>query len=287
MNPSNPSYPAPEIPDHIDSLLKAGAALSGHVLSSPGATPAVIVPEGYKLHVLQHPPAKVPRAVSFEDVASFAEYVDRYKTPGTLLFATLTDTECQITAKLDLHDDSSLGSGPAELTWCSHTARLDCTQTQEWKTWMASNGRSKNPFTQVEFAQFLEDNERVFREPNAAELLELITTLEGKNDVRFSQSVRLTNGRVQLHYEEDVKLQGTTANGKIELPAELMVALMPFENGSEPYAVRARLRHRIRERQLVFWYETVAPHLILREASRAVLAEVRARIQLPVLLGKG
>src|SRR5690606_11399767 len=96
-------------------------------------------------------------------------------------------------------------------------------------------GNNGGTFSQTEFALFLEDNERVFQSPSGADLLELVTTLEGKNNVRFNTAVRLSNGKAKLDYEEDVELRGGVGTGQIEVPTELICKIIPFENGPEPY----------------------------------------------------
>lgn len=276
------------VPDNVGALLAAGKAIGAEVYDKHGGAPVVVVPNGYKVEKLDIPPERIPRAVPFQDVESFGAYVNKFITAGTLLFAEVTDTNCKVTAHLDYHDKPVLDGFAQHRVWSSHLATLNCVLTKEWVTWMKHNGPKGNngeAFSQVAFAQFLEDNERVFRSPGAAELLELVTTLEGKNDVRFNQAVKTQNGMAKLFYEEDVKLTGGVNNGAIEMPTKLMCSIMPFENGPQPYTVESRLRFRLSSRQIVFWYETITPHLILRDAAKAVLDAVREKVKAPVLIG--
>lgn len=287
MGNDNYSIP-PMLPDNAKTLLDAGRAIGLTALVEHGGRPVVVIPERFKVHTLEMPGEKVGRVVDFEDVESFGNYVNRFITPGTLLFAEVTDTNCKVSAHLDYHDKPVLEGSIRERQWSSHVANLECVLTKEWVTWMKHNGPKGNngeAFSQVAFAQFLEDNERVFRSPGAAELLELVTTLEGKNDVRFNQAVKLQNGKARLSYEEDIKLTGGVENGAIEMPTKLTCAIIPFENGPEPYTVESRLRFRLSGRQIVFWYETITPHLILRDAAKAVLDAVREKVKAPVLIG--
>lgn len=271
--------------DGVRALLDAGVAVAGKVIMEHAGQPVVLVPERYKVERLALPPVKVARQVGFNDVESFSTYVNRFKTDGTLLFATVTDTDCKIAAHLDYNASPVLLAGIRDEGWSSHTATLVCVQTKEWKTWIENNGGPNDAFSQVEFAQFLEDNERVFRAPAAAELIELVTTLEGKSNVRFNSAVRLSNGKAKLDYEDDVSLTGGVGTGAIEVPTELICAIIPFENGPEPYEVRSRLRYRIGNRQIVFWYETITPHLVLRDAAKAVMDRVREMVTAPLLIG--
>jgi len=269
--------------DSVKSLLEAGRAM-GEVLTKHGGSPVVIVPQHYRVEVLDVPEEKIAQSVTLADVDSFAAYVNKFRMPGALMFATINDAGCSIAAHLDYHDAPFLEGTMFCPTWSSHVARLACVPTKEWTTWMTHNG-PQGKKDQTGFALFLEDNERLFREPTGAELLELVSSLEGKSDVRFSSAVRLSNGKARLVYEEDVELRGNVGSavtGALEIPTGLLCGIAPFE-GLPPYEVRSRLRYRIESRKLTFWYETIAPHLIVREAATGVLAAVAALVQAPLL----
>lgn len=275
---------AVKIPDNVQALLDAGRSM-GPLINQFGAAPAVVIPQGYKLEPLKFEPAKVPRSVTFTDPDSFSTYVKLYMTGGTLIFATVTDSGCKLVAHLDYHDEPTLDTTSNPKGWSSHQAHLALEVTQEWSTWMKRNGGEK-PFTQTEFALFLEDNARIFEAPSGAELLELVTTLEGKSNVRFNAAIRLNSGRNKLDFEEDVELRGSSGvtAGSMEIPAKLLLLIQPF-SGVPHYRVEARLRYRIASKALVFWYETVTPHLIIRDAAKAVLATVSEATKVPVLIG--
>lgn len=271
-------------PSAVRDLLAAGRVMAAEPVDIEGAEPQVLVPPNYTLKVVPLFEKKVSRQVTFQDVLSFADYVNRFMTPGTIILAKVTDTTCRLSALIDYNETATLMREDAPRSWWSHEAVLECVQAHDWKTWMGANG-SSDPFTQTEFAQFLEDNERLFRAPSGAELLELVTTLEGKSNVRFNTAVRLQNGKSRLDFEEDVSLQGGVGTGAIELPKELVLGIIPFENGPKPYEVHARLRYRIQSRSLVFWYETITPHLILRDAAQAVMELVREKVKCPLMIG--
>ena len=273
-----------KVPDNVKALLDAGRAM-GPVIEVAGAVPAVVVPTGYELRQLAFPAALVDRSVAFTDPDSFVEYVKRYKLAGTLIFAAVSDTGCKLTALLDYHDKPTLENVLTTRKWSSHVASLTLEVTQEWATWMKRNGGEK-PFNQTDFALFLEDNERVFESPSGADLLELVATLEGKSNVRFNSAIRLQSGKNKLDFEEDVELRGasTAAQGSMEIPAKLLLLIQPF-TGVPHYRVEARLRYRIVSKALVFWYDTVTPHLIIRDAAKAVLAKVAEDTKVPVLIG--
>jgi uncharacterized protein YfdQ (DUF2303 family) len=275
---------AVKIPDNVQALLDAGRSM-GAAVAVHGSVPAVVIPQGYKLEPMRFDAARVARSVTFTEPASFGEYVNRFKAPGTLIFAALTDTGCKLVAHLDYHNETTLETTLNARLWSTHTACLTLEVTQEWGTWMKRNGGEK-PFNQTEFALFLEDNERVFESPSGADLLELVTTLEGRSNVRFNSALRLNSGKNKLDFEEDVELRGASSvtKGSLEIPAKLLLLIQPF-SGVPHYRVEARLRYRIVSKALLFWYETVTPHLVIRDAAKAVLATVAEATGVPVLIG--
>lgn len=261
----------------LGAALGAGAALGG-VRTEHKGIPFAVVPAGYRLESLEKllPPQKVEQHPKFQDAASFCEYVKRFKGPSSTLFAAVSNTGCSVVAALDYHE-------PGKPGWVRHRATLALKQTTEWSTWVDMEGEW---FSQLEFALFLEENERLFVSPSGADLRELVLTLEGKSNARFNSAVRLQNGAVKMSYEEDVELRGSSGErpGELELPGLLICAIAPFEYMG-PYEVKARLRYRIAERRLSFRYETVAAHLIVRDAVKIVLENVENQTGLRPLLG--
>lgn len=264
--------------DNIKTLLDAGRAIGGVILEHKG-TPLLVLPKGYTVESLKAhlPPQRIEQQPQFTDAASFCEYVKRFKTPATVLFASVSDSGCAVLAVLDYHQAPTLAA------WTQHRAVLALSATKEWKTWQENNGRKMG---QTAFALFLEDNARVFESPSGAELLELVLTLEGKSSARYNSAVRLKSGAVKFTFDEDVELRGNASeiNGSMELPSTLLAQIAPFEY-MQPGRVEARLRYRIENRTLGFWYETVTPHLIVRAAARAALENVEKECGVKVLIG--
>lgn len=272
----NPNEPLPI--DNVKTLLDAGRSIGNVILDHKG-TPLLVLPKGYTVESLKAhlPPQRVEQHPQFVDAPSFCEYVKRFKSPATALFAAVSDAGCSVLAVLDYHP------GADKPAWTTHRATLGLAQTKEWKTWMASNAQRMG---QTSFALFLEDNARLFVSPSGAELLEMVLTLEGKSTARYNSSVRLKSGAVKFNFEEDVELRGNASevNGSMELPGTLLARIAPFEY-MEPVTVEARLRHRIENRAVVFWYETETPHLIVREAAKLALDNVQNETGVPVWIG--
>jgi hypothetical protein len=279
----------------INRLLELGRSQAPPV--NLGGDTVMVLPQGFTaLNVSQFcPPQRIRQAVNLTTPEAFAAYVNRFKDSDTLIFAKVTDTEAAFRAVLDYHVPPSLprepkdpdaeddGAYPPLPRYCSHTATYAVEHTTEWKRWLAANGKK---FTQEEFALWLEENQDLLVSPSGADLLELVVTLEGKSDVRFSSAIRLQNRKSTLLFDEDVALSGgsTTKSGKLEVPGSVLAAIAPF-HGVAKCPSSARLKYRIDSRRLTFWLEIVSPHLTIREAVAGVLEAVKTATALPVLMG--
>jgi uncharacterized protein YfdQ (DUF2303 family) len=273
----------------IEVLLRTGREQQ-RVDENPAGDPFYITPAGTVCSLASvYPPRRIERTVTLLDAGSFIEYVNRFKAEdASLIFAGLSETAATFTAILDYHTPGNEGAGyPA---YCRHLAKFTTKPTPEWTSWLAAN---RKPLTQVEFATWLEDNLSLFATlpdsdaPSGAELLELVQSLHGHQNARFSSTVRLNNGAYSASYDEDVEVKGTTTTrpGQIELPKEIAGGFALFEGG-EPYAVRARLKTRISERRLLLHFETVALPQLVRENIMAVVKQVATQTELTPLLGQ-
>lgn len=271
----------------IDLLLATGRAQQTPYTDHPGE-PYFINPSGQAVSLTTHyDPKFVRQNVTLLDAVSFAIYVNVFKRPESVIFASIGPAEAIFTAILDYHD----GTSP---TWraerCCHRATFKTNATPEWKVWQAAN---RQPMGQVEFATWLEDNLGLFVQPpddseapSGAELLQLVRTLNGHSTARFNTNLRLNTGAYSVSYDEDVEVSGNLMSkpGSIQLPAQIVAGFALFE-GAAPYKVSARLKTRINERKLQIWFETIALERIVRESIDAIVARVEELTKIKPLLG--
>jgi uncharacterized protein YfdQ (DUF2303 family) len=158
---------------------------------------------------------------------------------------------------------------------------FELAQTPEWKRWIALN---EKPIGQLAFAEFIEDMLSEIQKPTGIEMLEIAKTLALKNDVAFSSALRLDNGQVQLQYLETIE-QKAGQGGAMQVPTEFELALQPFVGGSR-YAVKARLRTKLVNRQVQFTYLLDRPHKVVETAFKEARDKIAAEAGLPVLLGR-
>lgn len=228
-----------------------------------------VVPKDYKVEDLGQflpRPLRIEESVNLHDTDSFIAYVNNFKLPVSRIF--FDSIEEEFVAVFDYHEVEMAG-------WCGHTATFKPRRSVEFETWMASN---RKQMTQVDFARFLEENMPDVVEPNSAELLQVALTFEAKKSVEFSSGVRLNNGQIQFQYDEVVR--GTAQKGTIEIPESFVLGIPIHVNGPA-YRIPVRLRWRLQEGKVVFWYEIVRPHRFIEDA----LKEIRERVGVETTMG--
>lgn len=261
--------------DAIKEIVKLSAvnavARTFQLENGDKSVPFVIVPQNTEAKALDHlfPPQFIKQRVTLLDAGSFVEYVNRFKSPNTLIFANVEAVSATFTAVLDYHEAND---GTNFAARCAHIATFTTQPTPEWTEWLAMN---KERMTQLEFAEWLEEHAPLFVKPTGAELLEIVTTLEGKQEVRFTSGMRLQSGANELNYEEDINAAGGsgTRAGKLKIPQTVTAGIAPF-HGASPYKIEARLKYRIESRKVTFWLETINLAGITRDALILIAKEI-------------
>lgn len=252
-----------EIQTALDATLAAKLFDVNHV-------PHVVVPVGYQLHDFESmmpSPRRLKGKRDLCDVKSFIALYNEFKTDSSKLYGMVTPPRF-----VGVLNDASAGN-PG---WADHRVEYSCPLTIEWQTWIAKN---KQPMSQVDFAQFIEDNLPDLVE--GAQMLEVSRSLEATKKVNFASGIRLSDGQNQFTYEEEI--QGTAAKGQMKVPETFGLGIPVFEGGDR-YAVTARLRYRIDQNgRLVLWYDLERPHKILEDAVNGVWAEIAAGTETTIL----
>jgi len=265
--------PIVTVPDQFFWLADQLAKRAIVPVEIPGSKkPFVLVPTtGVDLRNMeQHlsAPLQIDETISFLDLESFVEYVNRFK--NAMVSVIFIDTvNPQVTAVIDYH-------GEFAPSWCKHKAIYAFPHTKEWLDWFGNNNKAKN---QNEMGLFIEDHMEQITDPPAAKLLQTVTRMQEIRQVMFGQAQNLQNGMVEFQY---VEKEGAGPSGKFELPESIDLGMAPFRDG-EPYALTARMRYRCdKEKGLVLWFELVRPDLVLDSAVKDVRAKVVDQTQLPV-----
>ncbi len=226
------------------------------------------------------PPFIKSGVFTFSEHDSFTAYVNLHEQSGrTTLYANREAGT--IEAVLDDHAGGDVSQDLAAVAgWGRHRARLTLTPTTAWLAWTAISGQ---PLPQLGFAEFLEDHAADIREPQAAQLLEIATTISATSGAVIKAARRLDNGQVQFAYEETIEARAGQA-GTLQIPQRIVLGLSPYE-GMDPFRVEARFRYRLNSGALRFTVLLDRPDEIQRAAFSQVLTKVAEGVDLAILHG--
>ena len=284
--------------DHNEAILEAtGGENLAETLARELKTPTTInspadgtgrhlvLPPGWSHHTLDDDhllvrPRRAKAQAITQDQDSFIGYLNRNavaKTTTVWCESDMVAGRLSFTALLNDHDPESNEAG-----WRDHTCSFRPRMSVEWERWKSHD---RKPFDQVAFATFIEDNRgdiaSVDGMPTGAQMLEMALSMEATQDVRFKSAIRLANGGVQLQFVQDDDAQ-TLA--RMQLFERFSIGLPVFWNG-DAYRLDARLRYRVRDGKVTFWYELERPDRVFEAAAKTLIESVRARVGAPLFFG--
>lgn len=241
----------------------------------------IILPDGMKVEDAQRFqafPARASGTLNLHDAPSFIIAVNALKgTATTRIYCDADQTKATATFMAVFNDNA-----PGMPGWCDHRAVFATRPSVEWSRW---KGKDRQPMTQAAFAEWLEENMRdvatIEGLPTGSAMLEMALTMEVTQDARFKSALRLQSGGVDLTYvskDDDTTLQ------RMRVFDRFALGVAPFLNGAH-YQVMARLRYRVKEGAVNFWYELVRPDLVFADALKEIVAKVSAETGAQVLYG--
>jgi uncharacterized protein YfdQ (DUF2303 family) len=213
-------------------------------------------------------PIRPSGVFSFDQHAGFVDYVKNHGQANQV--EVWGSAEGVITAVLDGHSRGTHIPG-----WGIHRAVLNLETTPEWVQWQKID---KRELSQTQLAEFLDDNLGDVVQPDAATLLETVSSLTVATNVGFTSGIDLKTGEVELRYTEE------QSKGSIRVPSNIILRLSPFL-GCQSFQVEARLRYRINAQKLTFKILIDRPHLIERTAFDMVCEEISKDLELMVYRG--
>jgi uncharacterized protein YfdQ (DUF2303 family) len=252
--------------------MEAGAAVAAN--GTIQEYPAVVAPEGWKVASLeeyQDNPSRPKGVAILANKESFVEYVERCAVEGTSVIFASYRWERRIEAVFNYHMP-----GNGEAGWGDYGAVYEPNLDVGYQVWMRMNSVT---MSQEEFAAHVEARILDFHQPPAAEMLSLAENFETSREMKYSKSIRQSDGSVSLAYENK---EG--APGSVKIPREFTI-LLPIFQGEDPSWVTARLRHRLQEGKLAIWYEIVEAEKRVEEAFLRITKEVRENTGVPLFMG--
>jgi uncharacterized protein YfdQ (DUF2303 family) len=248
----------------------------------------VALPPGWQVkefddQSLMAAPRRKIATVRLLDTDSFTNYVTRHGTEQQ------TTVWCQADYKAGQVDFTAIlndhGPDAGDQHWRDHRALFTPVFSEEWSRWIGAN---KKIFTQAEFAAFIENNLKDITSPpdatlpSGAQMLEMAISFEANQDMKFKSAIRLQNGGVQMSFSQDDDAQTIQ---KMQCFDRFAIGAPVFWNG-DGYLVEARLRYRVREGKLAFWYEMIRQDKTLEAATKTTIEAIRSKTGAPFFFGQ-
>lgn len=199
--------------------------------------------------------------VFVDDLDSFLTYFRKHSTSDSEIYVNVD--KARITAVLDAHTRDGAD-------WGQHRLILRMTPTDRWADW---TGGDRKKFSQVAFAEYIEDHLDDIREPAAATMLEIAQTFEANTKVKFSSGANLGNGDRRLQWEETTDAKA----GKLDVPTHFTIGVAPFDF-ADPYEITARFRYRIESGALYITYLLNDPAAVVRDAVLDVVTNLETAL---------
>ncbi len=245
-----------------------------------GAVPYAVVPNDAHLESLEKylyndhnlTPERIKAHVAVHDPESFIEYYTKFSDPNSRIFAD--EPNLQVTGILDYH-----AAGEGSPRWCQHRLTLTLRESEEWKIWIASNNKQ---FSQMQFAEFLEQNSMDIITPAPAAMIEVARDLEAHTEVEFAAGARTQDGQVRFKYSEQTK--ATVGGGSVAVPEQFTI-FIPVFVGGQSIGLQALLRFRIKEGKLVLWYTLLRPEQVRRDAFLRARNQIADALKITVING--
>lgn len=267
--------------ENAKEILAAGTALTSPQ-STGGSIPFVVVPQGYAVHDIERlmPEPERKRGVVTVSVAdSYIAYLHRHATSGESMTYAALDAEAGSLAMVCVLNDNSAASP----RWRDHRCQFTPKLSVEWSRWKAANCKVHD---QAEFAKFLEDNAQdvaaVDGMPTGAQMLQMALEFEANADKRFKSKTNLQSGGVRIEFVDD---ETKDTRKSMQMFERFTIGIPVFDGSKDAYPIEARLKYRVKDGVLVFWFELIRPDRAFKTAANADIAKIESESGVPVIYG--
>lgn len=265
----------------IAELTRAG--INPQIIASKDGREFLILPEGMSKHdvpdehgLKRTMPSYLKQAVTLQTVDSLVDYVNRFKSDDTLLFADITANA--IVGMLDFHSSGDSSHAP-KVARADHRATMTLPFSEEWKLWTGIDKQLKDQLT---FARFIEENAAEVTAPPAGELLDAVRDLQAHRKVNFTKAVRTASDNENFEYSVE---NSATTKGDIELPTKFQLKL-PVYFGEPPTELYAFLRWKLDDGNLTLGIALHRSEHVRQAVFKQIVLAVGDRTKCPVVFGK-
>ena len=189
-------------------------------------------------------PSYVHASVTVQTAESLSEYVNRFKSRNTMLYADITAST--IRAIIDYHNPPARpDGGEVYAEHAAHRATLVLPFSEEWRLWTERHGKLTDQLT---FARFIEENASDIMRPVGGELLDSIRDLQAHRKVHFVKAVRTSSDNENFEWTDETNVRQT--KGDVEIPTKFVLGI-PVYFGEAPVEVHAFLRWKLDDGKLL------------------------------------
>ena len=203
---------------------------------SENGIPVVALAEGITLHSLEHLndfPARTQARVSLTTLADHIAYIKAQcagnEAQNTVLFADRN--ALRFHTLLNYH-------GRSEPSWLDHSVTTTLALSKQLQTWLTKAGTW---MPQEQFAEFLDENLGDIQEPTPATVLDFVECLQCTRKESFRSALNQTTGEVQFVWEK-----ANATDERTSIVRDFTLGIPVWHRG-DPFAIKARLQHRIKE----------------------------------------
>lgn len=198
--------------------------------------PMVAVAKGITLHSLERlndHPSRTKAYVILTTLADHIAYIkaqrDEIGGQNAVLFADRH--QLRFHTILDYHDRETAN-------WLDHSINTQLALSKQLQTWITKAGVW---MPQEQFAEFLDENLGDIQEPTPATVLDFVECLQCTRKESFRSALNQTTGEVQFVWEK-----ANATDERTSIVRDFTLGIPVWHRG-EPFAIKARLQHRIKE----------------------------------------
>lgn len=246
----------------------------------------VALPPEWKLAPLDYErflpvPQRKHGIIHLHDLESFVAYINRHKEPElTTIFCEANYASSEISFAAIINDHASGNHGQQ---WRDYRALYIPDFSEEWKRWTSKN---KEHQSQAEFATFIEDNLSDIAAldgfPSGKDLYEMALCFEANQDKTFKSKMRLQSGAIEFSLSENDDAQTIE---KMRMFERIAIGIPVFWGG-DAYKIEARLKYRINQGVLKFWYDLIRPDQVIESATNTMIEKIKTETAVPLYFGK-
>ena len=101
-------------------------------------------------------------------------------------------------------------------------------------------------------------------------------------DMRYKSNIRTQSGGVNLTFVNDDDAQTVES---MKLFEKISIGIPVFWGGAA-YRIDARLRYRVKDGGLKFWYELIRADKVMEDATKTMIEKIKADTGVPLFFGR-